>query len=340
MKESLVDRASVERLLLVVGALRSGIVDALAGADARSAAEIAHGAEADPRATAIVLEALVAEGLVDRTPPGTTRGPGEPRIAGEAVPTAEYRLSARGRAHLVDPGPDLERHGLLHQVNKMRGWLELPEVIRTGEPLPRDPAKRDLRTMAGAMGERDPAILDEILERCLAYAGPIRTMLDVGGAVGHVARRFSDCGVRATLLDREGVLVQAEDYLGDAAADIALIPGDYTEMLPPGPFDLVYFGNVYHIYGPATNTRVTREAFSIVSPGGVIAIQDHVWGRGRRGALFAVNMLQATVDGGVWSEPLFRNWLHDAGFGEVQVVDLESAGSQLVLGRRPRTSGL
>lgn len=328
MKTSLVDRGSVERLLLLAGAIRSGLVDALAAGDALSAEEVARAAEADPRASGIILEALAAEGVVERkVAPGAAAAPGAPVL---------YRLSALGREHLVDPGPELERSGLLHQVNKLRGWLELPEVIRTGRPLPRDPSRQDMHSFVSAMGERDTAVLDEILERCLAYAGPVRTMLDVGGAVGHVARHFSRCGVRATLFDRENVLSLAREFLGGEVADIALLGGDYTESLPTGPFDLVYLGNVYHIYGRETNARVTRDVFSVLSEGGTIAIQDHVWGRSPRAALFAVNMLQATEDGGVWTEAEYRGWLADAGFLQVETLDLQTTAAQLILGRRPR----
>ena len=131
------------------------------------------------------------------------------------------------------------------------------------------------------------------------------------------------------------MLPLAREYLGEEGRDIALLEGDFTEALPAGPFDLVYFGNVFHIYDPATNARVIREAYSVVAPGGTIAIQDYIWGRSERAAIFAVNMLQATEDGGVWSEAQHREWLNDAGFAKIEMLDLETAGTQLVLARRP-----
>jgi hypothetical protein len=322
MRTSLVDRRSVERLLLLAGALRSGLIDALAGGDGLSTGQVADLAGADPRATGIVLEALVAEEVVERS-----AGLGE---------TALYRLSPLGRAHLVNEGPDLERSGLLHQVSKMRGWLELPEVIRTGKAPPRDGVKHDLRTMVSAMGERDPAVLDEIVQKCLACAGTVRTMVDVGGAVGHLARHFSRRGVTASLFDREEVLPLAREFLGAEADGIALIGGDFTISLPAGPYDLVYFGNVYHIYSPETNARVTQEAFSATAPGGTIAIQDYLWSRSSGAAMFAVNMLRATEEGGVWTEAQHRRWLGDAGFVDIKVLDLETNQTQLVLARRPK----
>ncbi len=328
MKTSLVDRGAVERLLLLVGALDSGLIDALVGGHALTAAGVSRSASLDARATGVILEALAAIGVVDRLPAAPMDAPGE----SEAL----YRLSSLGRAHLVDEGPEFERAGLLHQVNKMRGWLELPAVIRSGEPSPRGMARHDVRSRTLAMGERDPAALDEIVERCFAYAGTVRTMVDVGGAAGHVARRFGLLGAEATLFDREEVIAVAREALGRDAGGMTLLAGDYTEALPAGPFDLVYFGNVYYVYSRETNQRVTRDAFAIATPGGTVAIQGYLRGRSTEAALFAVNMLRSARDGEVWSEADYREWLEGAGFADVMVIDLEMARSSLILARRPR----
>jgi hypothetical protein len=328
MKTSLVDRGSVERLLLLVGALESGLIDALAGGEGLTAAGLSRVAATDARATKVVLEALAALGVVDRMPAASLDPSGE----GETL----YRVSPLGRAHLVDEGPELERSGLLHQVNKMRGWLELPSVIRSGEPSPRGTARRDVRSRTLAMGERDPAVLDELVESCLTYAGTIQTMIDVGGAAGHLARRFALHGARVTLFDREEVISVARAALGRDADGMTLIGGDYTVALPPGPFDLVYFGNVFYVYSRETNERVTRDALAVTAAGGTVAIQGYLRGKSTEAALFAVNMLRSTREGEVWGESDYREWLQGAGFVDVTVLDLETAQSSLILGRRPR----
>jgi 2-polyprenyl-3-methyl-5-hydroxy-6-metoxy-1,4-benzoquinol methylase len=324
VRESLVDGHAVERLLLLVGALRSGLIDALAGQALISAEEAAALAGTNPRASLVVLEALAAEGIVEHVP-----------IAGGADGEAMYRLTSVGRSHLVEEGPELERARLLHHVNKMRGWLQLDQVIRTGKAVPKDWTTFDLRAMVSAMGERQVEVLDEIVDRCFAYAGTIRTMVDIGGAVGHLSRRFRRRGVEATLFDREETLPIAREYLGEEGAAVKMVGGDLTSSLPAGRFDLVYFGNVLHIYSPETDARVTREAFSITTPGGTIAIQDYLWGMSRESAMFAVNMLRSTESGGVWTEQQHRGWLKEAGFVGIEVQTLETSGAQLVLGRRP-----
>jgi len=331
MRESLVDGRAVERLLLLVGALRSGLIDALAGTDAVSAEEAARTAEVDARASLVVLEALTVEGIVERVPalPAGDQAP----PAGDGAPF--YRLTSIGRVHLVDEGPDLERARLMHQANKLRGWLQLDEVIRTGKAVRKDWTKSDLRAMVWAMGEREGEVLDDIVDRCFAYCGIIRTMVDIGGAVGHLTRRFARRGVEATLFDRHETLPIAREYLGEEAQTLTMVGGDLTEALPAGSYDLVYFGNVLHIYSPETNARVVREAFDITRPGGTLAIQGYLRGASRQAAMFAVNMLRSTDEGGVWTEQQHREWLAGAGFVGIEVQTLDTGGSHLVLGRRP-----
>jgi hypothetical protein len=343
---SLVDRREVEKLMVLNATLRAGLVDVLAGPGAHDAAAVAAAAGTDPRATRIMLEALVDLGVADRLAALVTEVGTNGQLALGAspadLPGPRYRLNGLGRRHLVDPGPELERSWLLHQANKTRGWLELPYVLEHGRPSARERrGHRDTRNFALTMAEGDPAIMDEVIEHCLQYlhgedTGKERRLrvLDVGGAVGHLARRFAGRGHAVTLFERPEVLPVAREYLGEGAG-VAMVGGDFLEELPPGPFDLVFLGNIYHIYGPRADAELTRRVFACLASGGAIAIRDYVLDRSHRAPLFAVNMLQATDEGGVWSEPDFRNWLDEAGFVDVHIVDLEMVPNQLILGTRP-----
>lgn len=320
---SLVRREEIERLLILGGALRAGLVDAISGPGVDTAEEVASALGADLRACRIMLDALVALEVATYDDDG-------------------YSLTETGRLHLVESAPgepvpaELERSSLLHQLRKARGMLDLPYIVQHGQPPERDPSERDLRSFLRTMAEGDTAPIAEVVERSLAYASPTRVsaMIDVGGAVGHVASAFAGRGVRPTLFDRPDALPQAREYLGESVHDLDLVGGDFLSALPPGPFDLAYLGNIVHIYGPDTNAALVHRVWSSLAPGGVIVIRDFVWERSRRAPLFAVNMLQATVDGGVWREEQFRSWLAAAGFTDVTVVDLVSADNQLVMGRK------
>ncbi len=327
---SLVDRREVEKLLVLGAALRAGLVDAIDVPGGRTADQVAATVGGDVHACRVLLDALTSVGIAEEA-------------------DGSFRLTPLGRLHLVEPPPgdpvppELERSSLLHQFHKFEGWLRLPEIVagHRGRSRVKEPAR--LRSFVRTMGEGDPAVPEEVVTRCLAYAREgdgqrePRDMIDVGGAVGHVARAFADRGLRATLFDRPDVLPEAREFLGPSAEGIAMEGGDFTVSLPAGPFDLAYLGNVYHIYGPETLQALTLRVFQALRPGGVICVRDYVWGRSPRAAMFAVNMLQATAEGGVWREDQYRAWFAAAGFEAVHVVDLECSPNQLILGRRART---
>ena len=340
MGASLFDQGEIEGLLVVAAALEAGLIDVLAEAGTHTAASVAASVEGDLRATGIMLEALVALGVAERVVRGDGGSSAGSRSSAGPSLGATFTLTDEGRRHLVDPGPDLERNSMLHQVTKVRGWLELPYVVKHGHPPDDLTRPRSLRSFVRTMAEGDPELMEEVVGRCLDYAAaarPVRTMLDAGGAVGHMAARFAARGVQATLCDRPAVLDEAREFLGDESARVRMSACDFTSELPPGPYDLVYLGNVLHIYGPETNKYVCRLVFDELNPGGSIAIRDFVWERSPRSALFAVNMLQATSEGGVWREAQFREWLVGAGFVDIDVVDLERSRNQLILARRPRS---
>lgn len=335
---SLVNRTEMERLLVLTGAIEGGLIDALARREG-TAAEVAAEASADERAVRIMLEALADLGVTEVAESGSVR---------------RFRLSAKGRSHLVDPGPDFERYSLIHQARKARGWLELPYVIAHGRPPDDGSERRKPFSFGRAMAESDPKAADEVVDAVLAYFGLAHTaggspedrprMIDVGGALGHMALRFATRGLAATLFDKPAMIEearQARDALAgetpggsEAASHLDYAAGDFNKAFPEGPFDIVYLGNILHIYGAASNAALVARAYAALAPGGVIAVRDYVWEHSPRAALFAVNMLQATEEGEVWREADFRGWLKAAGCVDVTVADLREAPNQLVLGRR------
>ncbi len=336
MTNSLVDRSHVERLLLLAAALRTGMIDALADGEAATASAVAASISGDLRACRLVLEALVEVGVVEIVDPKpvpadsqTVEVGGEPR----------YRLTSLGRRHLVDPGPELERAWLVHQAGKARGWMDLPHIIAHGRRPTGAGHARDLHAFAHTMAEGDPSPIDEVVDLVLAYCDPLPSpgnMLDVGGGLGHVARRFGLRGLPGVVFDTPRITRIAREHLGERSAAIRFVAGDFNQSLPPGPFAVAYLGNVFHIYAPDRNQALARRVFQAIVPGGALAAVDYVWGRSPRARMFAVDMLQATDEGGVWTEDEYRGWLTAAGFEDVRIVDLTLGGNQLILGRRPR----
>ena len=111
-------------------------------------------------------------------------------------------------------------------------------------------------------------------------------------------------------------------------AGIAMFPGDFNLGLPPGPFDLVYLGNICHIFGETENRELFRKVSQVLVPGGRIAIVDMVRGTNPFAAVFGVNMLVNTANGGTWALDQYTDWLAGAGFLDVKLVEV--AGRQII----------
>ena len=161
-------------------------------------------------------------------------------------------------------------------------------------------------------------------------------MLDLGGGPGKYSRAFVERGLKAVLFDTEEVI----DYVSTAfnlnqIEDLTLIKGDFTkdiENIFNEKFDIVFMGNICHIYSENNNRKLIRQVYNLLNKKGMIAIEDFVRGRSPHAEIFAVNMLANSEEGNTWSEAQYREWLKDGGFQGIEVIDLAKKGKQLILG--------
>jgi SAM-dependent methyltransferase len=113
-----------------------------------------------------------------------------------------------------------------------------------------------------------------------------------------------------------------------AGSRLSYLPLDLLTDDISGPFDVIWYSNVLHIYSPAQNQDVFRRAKKALSPGGRLIIQD-AFLHDREGlfpeeaSLFAVSMLLFTEGGNTYSVKETTAWLKDAGFTSVKPVKMK-----------------
>ncbi|MBE0429929.1 MAG: methyltransferase domain-containing protein [Thermoleophilia bacterium] len=309
------DSRGWQELMAVASAIKLRLIEALAE-EPSAAADLASRLGYDKRATEMLLLAL--EDL------------GHLRLEG-----GRFHLS-REIADLVvnRESPVYAPNSILHQWNLIERWHTIPDVVRTGRQVPRPytPERRQvfIRTMDDLT--RDTAA--RVVELCLLRRADIVSVLDVGGGPGTYARVFSRHGIRVTIIDRPEVVEMIQPEL-EPHPGITLVPGDFNEDLPPGRFDLVFMGNIFHIYSPEENRRLLARTRDALNPGGLIAIVDLVRGRSTRAPLFALTMLVNTDSGGTWTEEQYQAWLEEAGFSGIEILDIEERDAQLILADAP-----
>ncbi|MDD2553869.1 MAG: methyltransferase [Desulfotomaculaceae bacterium] len=224
---------------------------------------------------------------------------------------------------------DYTGFSFMHGYNLITSWIQLPDVIKTGKPAPRKDKGNHSKDFIRAMSHHAQRSAAQIAEYCMRGLPAGQRVLDVGGGPLTYAYSFAKNGAAVTVLDLPEVIDMMRPEL-DKAMPVKMVKGDFTEGLPEGPYDLVYLGNVCHIYGEKENRKLFTDAAKETVKGGRLVISDMIRGTGVRPAVFAVNMLVNTVSGGTWTYEQYKEWLEDAGF---KVCPWEEVGGiQLISG--------
>jgi len=295
-----------QELLILGAAVKTGMVDALR--KSTTCAGLSEELTLNPRAVWMVLEALADLGYVTRR--------------GEVV-----TLSEETRKMIYDPAaPNYVGFAFMHRYNMIQSWVHLPEVLTSGQPTSRDQDPENTRYFMEGMrhgAEKNaPAIADFLLTDTV---NEVR-VLDIGGGPLIYGSAFTARGAKVTVMDLPPV-VQLMQGKAEKAG-IAMFPGDFNLGLPPGPFGLAYLGNICHIFGETENRELFRKVSQVLVPGGRIAIVDMVRGTNPFAAVFGVNMLVNTANGGTWTLDQYADWLAGAGFLDVKLNEV--AGRQII----------
>ena len=290
------------------------------------AADLAHRLQCDQRAVIILLDALVALRLLEKS-------------------GGNYALPSGLDALLTAAGAQSVLAMAQHQAHCLRNWAQLAQVVKTGRPAPcmsgvrgRDGAQE---AFIGAMHNVSAPNADQVIQAVQPLQ--FRHLLDIGGASGTWTIAFLRAcpSARATLFDLPHVIAMAQRRLGAAGLEkrVQLVPGDFTrDALPPGA-DLAWVSAIVHQNSRVQNRALFAKVLAALVPGGRIAIRDILMGEDRTrpvaGALFAINMLVATEGGGTFTFDELREDLEAAGFSEAAVLRQDEAMNAVVVARKP-----
>jgi predicted O-methyltransferase YrrM len=277
-----------------------------------------------PRGLAILMDALAAQGLLNRSPDG------------------HYSVNPSIKGLLVKGGHDSILPMVLHQGTMWETWSHLTEIVRTGKnPNPRDILSRsteETESFIGAMHVIGRWMAGEIANSVDLES--FTRMLDIGGASGTYITAFLRKAphMAATLFDLPGVVELARKRLAESgvADRVQVVAGDYdTDELPKG-HDLVLLSAIIHSNDREANQRLFVKIHKALEPGGSILIRDYFLDSSRTsprdGAIFAVNMLAATSGGTSYTFEEVREDLARAGFKDVRMIREGDHMDQLVAG--------
>jgi predicted O-methyltransferase YrrM len=158
------------------------------------------------------------------------------------------------------------------------------------------------------------------------FAG-VKSLLDVGGGSGcfAIALAKQNAELRCTVMDLPAMCEIARDYIVAAgiASRVDVHPANMFQDGWPRGHDAMLFSNIFHDWGPETNSKLASAAFSALPAGGRIYLHEMLLddtGDGpRTTAAFSALML-ANTRGRQFTFQQVKAMLEEAGFGDVTVV--------------------
>jgi hypothetical protein len=287
------------------------------------AAEVAARVAADPRATEMLLNALVAMGLLFKL-------------------DARFKNTPDGERYFVDGSGTSAREGLMHTAHLWPRWSTLTECVRTGTAVQaqevaergREWTEAFIAAMHRIAAERAPLVVRAV------GAERVRNMLDVGGGSGAYSIAFAGANreLRAEIFDLPAVVPIARAHVERAGLSgrVTTRSGDLRIDSFGEGYDLVFLSSICHMLDANENLDLLRRCRAAVGAEGRVVIQDFILNSGKTApksaALFSLNMLVGTRRGSSYSIDEYSAWLQDAGFKDIGHIRLPGP-SGLVVGR-------
>ena len=317
----------------LLSAVELGVFTHLAASGPQDLAQAGAALGLHPRSAADFLDALVALGLLERDAAG------------------RYANGAEA-ARFLDRAKPTYVGGLLEMANaRLYGfWGRLTEALRTGEPQNEIRGAKPGEDLFAAL-YADPARLEGFLKAMTGVSRPTAqavaaqfdwsgagSFCDIGCAQGGLVAEVALAQPRLAAMgfDLPAVAPVFQAYMAERAVTARFLPGSFfTDPLPTA--DVLVMGHILHDWGLADKRRLLEKAYAALPAGGRLAVYDMMIDDARRenvmGLMMSLNMLIETSEGFDYTAADCRGWMAEAGFRELQTVQLPGPHS-LVVGRK------
>jgi len=290
---------------VLFAAIDRGVFAAVETTDG-SCAAIAAATASSARGMRLLLDACVAEGLLEKS--------------------AEiYRNTPAGRMALVPGGKSDLTKAIRYNRDVYPAWGRLAEFVESGRPAERpeihlgEDAART-KAFAAAMFGRAMGIGRGIVPMLGNLEGRV---LDLAGGSGAYAIQMCQANpsMTCTTVDLPAISSEARGYVAQFGLEgrITCRAGDYhADEYETTAYDAVTIFGALHQESPLQIVDILKRARRALKPGGRVIVLDMMTdathAAPKFSALFAVNMALTTENGWVFSDAELKGWMREAGF--------------------------
>lgn len=287
-----------------------------------SANEAAEKIQADARAVAVIMDALTAMGFLIKE-------------------NELYRNSEVSERFLVKGKPDYKGDLLKFMNGSWKHWNNLEETIKTGVVNLED----DLPNKSPAHNRVYIRAMDNVgMERAARVAkrldlSNVKKMLDVAGGAATYSIAFAEENPQLTsvVLDLPLPLEVALENIekNGLRERIATRAESYWDASYKPEFDMVLISQIIHGLSYSQCAELIKRSARALAPGGRMIVHDSILSEDRtfpyHAALFSAYMLAATEQGRSYTFSEVREWMENAGLGNIGRIELD-AESEMVEG--------
>jgi len=287
---------AVSRIILTANNYR--IFDHLEG-KGKTAGNLAKSVSADSRAAELLLNSLVAAGLLVKK-------------------DGLYRNAPVASKYLVSGKTFYQGDILNHYSTLWENWSGLDTVIKTGKPCRKS---HDHESFILGMHNLALQKVREVTKN-VRLSG-VKRLLDLGGGPGTYAMAFARKNIEVTLLDFPETLKIAKRLIAPTGlgSKIKLLPGDFAKTCLGNDYDMVFISQILHAYNDRDCMSLLKKSSASLKPGGRIVVQEFYLDETKtnplQGAIFAINMLVNTTGGRTYSPSEISSWMKKAGFTDI-----------------------
>lgn len=293
----------------------------------RDAEELAGELGLQPRALGILLDALTAMGLLDKSATG-------------------YRNAELAQTWL-SAGPGYRGHIFKHLHHCWQAWNGLERILREGNlvtPMEKEilvDSKRWNHIFINGMDDVTRELAPQVAAQL--DLSDVGVLMDLGGGPGTYVAEFLSRFPRlreVRLFDLPETLEVARERLAARGLldRVELIAGDFLRNDLGAGLDAVWISQVLHSQGEAGCRLLLEKVWRALNPGGRILVHEFFLDDNRaaplRPAIFSVHMLVMTEGGRAYSRGEVAEWLREIGFQGVEALQV-SEDTGLVVGRKP-----
>ena len=272
-----------------------------------------------PRGMRLLLDACVAEGLLEKT-------------------DGKYANTPASKMALVPGGPADLTKAIRYNRDVYPAWGKLAEFAKTGRPVERpelhlgEDAART-KVFAASMFGRAMGIGKGVVPMLdlVGVNSSSCSVLDLAGGPGAYAILMCQAnpGMKCVTVDLPAISAEAKGYVAKFALTdrVECRAGDYhTDEYESEAYDVVTIFGALHQESPAQIVDILKRAHRALKKGGKVIVLDMMTDSTHTApkfsALFAVNMALTTESGWVFADSELKAWMREAGLrpGETKAV--------------------